>query len=92
MNLAMSLYEECLNRMNDRANDNAFILYSYAIFQARLGLDYEDFFTRAKSCEMKFKKRHQTNQSLFLLANEIFRLAAYEKQSGSTWHNFALCR
>ena len=88
----MSLYQECLNRMNDRANDNAFILYSYAIFQARLGLDYEDSFVRAKSCEMKYKKRHQTNRSLYILANEIFRLAANNKQSQNTWHNFALCR
>lgn len=92
MSLAKSLYEDCMNRMNERASDNAFILYSYAIFLARLGSNYKEIFDRAKTCEMKYQKRHETYQSMYILANEIFRLAANDKQSGSAWHNYALCR
>lgn len=92
MNLAMTLYGHCLGRMNEKANDNAFILFSYAIFRARMNLKYHEYLARAKSCEIKYRKRHQTNQSMYILANEIYRLAANEKQTGNAWHNFALCR
>lgn len=89
---AMSLYEHCLTRMKQKGNDNAFILYGFAIFRARTDQDYATFASRAKSVEARYQKRNETKQSLYLLANEIFRYAAIEKQTGSSWHNYALCR
>ncbi len=87
------MYESCLNRMKEKGNDNAFILYGYAILRASIGLlDFETFAARAQSAEEGFFKRNKTKRSLYILANEIFRLTAIDKQTGSSWHNYALCR
>jgi hypothetical protein len=88
----MSLYEHCLTRMKEKGNDNAFILYGYAIFLARIGIEYDDFASQAQSVETRYQKRNGTKKSLYLLPNEIFSFATSDKQTGSSWHNYALCR
>lgn len=83
-----------MSHMHKRGSDNAFILYGYAICRASIDMDYYEFATRANSAEKKYKMRNNnTKTSLYLLANEIFKLKAIEDNESSTsWHNFALCR
>ena len=97
----MSMYEQCLTRMEGRGSDNAFILYGVAILYASIDDDgdngndmvcFKDYTARAQAVEQRYQKRNETNTSLYLLANEIYKFVADQTQTGKSWHNYALCR
>jgi hypothetical protein len=83
-----------MSHMNKRGSDNAFILYGYAVCRASIDMNYYEYAIRARSAEKKYQMRNDNKKaSLYLLANEIFKLKAIEdNQSSRSWHNFALCR
>lgn len=89
----MTMYEQCLSRMHERGNDNAFILYGVAILRASMDMDYNDFEQRAHSVEARYQQRNNSKASSYILASEVFKFAAVEADnSGRSWHNYALCR
>ena len=57
--LAKGLYQKCMENMMDRGGDNAFILYSYAIFCARINSDdsYLHLWRRGRAAEERYRKR-----------------------------------
>ncbi|KAL3804333.1 hypothetical protein HJC23_011261 [Cyclotella cryptica] len=99
-------YVKILSFMNERGVDNAFVLYSYAIFVAVTNEedwdDINDNVRRAKTAEERMRKRRQVNcagyqtepKSLYAIAREAFYLQAVsnDSDSGESWHNYALCQ
>jgi len=92
MDKAAVLYNECLDRMRARGGDNAFVLYSYAIFVARTNGEYMGYVARARDAEQRYNKRSITNEAIYEVANAYYRQVAISQQSVSAWHNYALCR
>ena len=89
------LYKDCIDRMNARGGDHAFILYGYAIFLAgNSDQDFWHYVKRGRDAEDRYKKRLDvTRSSIYVVANEYFRyIAIIEQKSMQAWHNYALCR
>lgn len=78
--------------MLSRGGDHPFVLYSYAIYAARLGKSYLEYVKRAKTVEENLKKRDIQEDSLYSLANAYLRQKAISTQTVAAWHNYALCR
>ncbi len=65
MPLAKRLYDSCMEKMMTRGGDNAFILYSYAIFlavTAKEDSEFLAFMKRAQAAEDRYKKRFNTQE------------------------------
>jgi len=91
---ARHLYAQCLRFMEWRGPDNAFILYSYAIFCA---VTMEDDWDNIDA--YVFRANEANIQSLsdlrpvrYNLAKVgYFRLATSIRNDGESWHNYAMC-
>jgi hypothetical protein len=89
---ASRLYKVCISQMMSRGGDHPFVLYSYAIYAARMGENYLEFVKRAKAAEERLAKRVTQNAPIYSLANAYIRQLAISAQSVASWHNYALCR
>jgi hypothetical protein len=102
---ARVLYTKMMEFMNHRGVDNAFVLYSCAIFGAVTNEeDWEDiidFVRRAQAAEERMSRRRgeskhdrQSAQCTYLIATAVFQLQSI--RGGPTpaegWHNYALCQ
>lgn len=90
--------------MQEKGVDNAFILYSYAIFLAanidlgtrnvEIGF-IEELIRRGRLAEDRWKKFHgpaAANSSIYELAFWIFRFMAIKHTSSEHWHQFGYCK
>ena len=94
---ARLLYNSMLARMHWRGIDNAFVLYSTAIFLAATHEEdwhtIKDYAHRAQVADTSRQMRTGKEVSVFELADKgFYRQAAIMDGSGDSWHNYALCR
>lgn len=101
---ARSSYAKILAFMNDRGVDNAFVLYSYAIFGAVTNEEdwneINDLIRRGKVAEDLMQKRRATEpapgepKSVYAIARAAFYLQAVgnDDDPAESWHNYALCQ
>lgn len=102
---AREAYVKILRFMNERGVDNAFVLYSYAIFGAVTNeedwCDINEYARRGKLAEELMHKRKQQatcldapRESVFAIAQGAFYLQAvgYDEETAESWHNYALCQ
>jgi tetratricopeptide (TPR) repeat protein len=101
---ARDAYTTILSFMNERGVDNAFVLYSYAIFGAVTNeedwSDIHDYIRRGKDAEQLMRKRRRTDYapgeptSIYEIAKGAFYLQAVsnEEDPAESWHNYALCQ
>lgn len=97
-------YFSILTYMNDRGVDNAFVLYSYAIFgavtQEEDWSDIDEYIRRGKIAEELTNKRRHADpapgepKSIYAIARAAFYLQAVgnEDDKAESWHNYALCQ
>jgi hypothetical protein len=93
--------------VSERGVDNAFVLYSYAIFGAVTNEEdwsvINDYIRRGKVAEELMQlRRHQTTpppvpgepKSVYAIARGAFYLQAVgnEEEPAESWHNYALCQ
>ena len=90
--------------MQRRGVDNAFVLYSYAIFGAATGeedwADIKDYARRAKDADERMRKRaHGSDtrdppKSAYTIATAAFYLQSIcsEHDPAESHHNYALCQ
>eukprot|EP01082_Thalassiosira_pseudonana_P011825 g10071.t1 g10071 contig4:1162765-1164916(-) len=99
------LYSKLVEFMNQRGVDNAFVLYSYAIFCAVTNEEdwdeIKDYTSRAKIAEELAQKRKQVNcgdrgepTKSYKIADVAFYMQAVrdEVDVAESWHNYALCQ
>jgi len=94
---ARKLYRFMMEFMQERGPDNAFVLYSVAIFGAvTLEEDWnyiKDWAWRAKKADAFVSKRQGKAATAYNLADAgFFKTKALFDQTGESWHNYALCR
>jgi tetratricopeptide (TPR) repeat protein len=102
---AREAYAKILVFMSDRGVDNAFVLYSYAIFGAVTNeedwSDINDYIRRGKVAEELMQKRRCRTppapgepKSVYAIARGAFYLEAVgnENEPAESWHNYALCQ
>ena len=95
---ARPLYAKMMNYMEMRV-DNAFVLYSYAIFAAVSGeRDWEeikDYVRRAKLQEKRRRESGRLANSAYDISSTAFYLQAVSNENSpggsENWHNYALC-
>lgn len=101
---AREAYVKILRFMNERGVDNAFVLYSYAIFGAVTNeedwYDINEYTRRGKLAEELMHKRQNQaacmddapRESIFAIARGAFFLQANKEDTAESWHNYALCQ
>jgi tetratricopeptide (TPR) repeat protein len=94
---ARSLYSKMMSYMEMRV-DNAFVLYSYAIFAAVSGEEdwdeIKDYVRRASRAD-DIRRRRGGGTGEYDIASCAFHLEAVSNDgdsSGDSWHNLALCQ
>ena len=96
---ARHLYSRCVNLMAHRGPDNAFVLYSYAIFLAVTQEDdwetIDEYVERAHKVNKKAMRRgaYDERPTRYNLAKVgYYRLkTATDERNGEGWHNYAMC-
>ena len=96
---ARPLYAKMMSYMEMRV-DNAFVLYSYAIFAAVSGdQDWEeikDYARRAKLQEQRRRESGRLANSAYDIASTAFYLQAVSNEGArggsENWHNYAICQ
>lgn len=91
---ARPLYQHCMTRMRDRGPDDAWVLISYAIFNAATG---DDDWPVIDDCAHRGRVApegplHGNRRGYDLADGGFFRAATAADPCGWTWHNYALCR
>ncbi|KAL7553198.1 hypothetical protein ACHAWF_016480 [Thalassiosira exigua] len=102
---ARGLYDKIRDFMNHRGVDNAFVLYSYAIFGAVTNEeDWEeikDYARRAKQADERMKRRKSDVDAKSTGTGDSYRIASAafflqsvcnERDPAESWHNYALCQ
>ena len=102
---ARGLYTKMMDFMNNRGVDNAFVLYSYAIFGAVTNEeDWEeikDYARRAKMADERMQMRMklpddrtEPERSSYQVATAAFFLQSVcnEHDPAESWHNYGLCQ
>jgi hypothetical protein len=94
---ARKLYRFMMEFMQERGPDNAFVLYSVAIFGAVTleedWINIKDWAYRGNKADLFVSKRQGKSATVYNLANAgFYKTKALFDQSGESWHNYALCR
>ena len=88
------MYQTCYSRMIELGPDDAWVLLSYAIFNAATG---EDDWPNIEDCARRGALApggtlHGDRHGYDLADGGFFRAATAADPCGWTWHNYALCR
>ena len=91
---ARPMYQTCSSRMIELGPDDAWVLLSYAIFNAATG---EDDWPNIEDCARRGALApggtlHGDRHGYDLADGGFFRSAAAQDPCGWTWHNYAPCR
>jgi hypothetical protein len=88
--------------MADKGIDNAFILYSFAIFLASHNREddidlVDELIYRGRLAEDRWKQYHSRTTgaatlSIYDIANCVYYFKAVTNQSSEDWYQFGLCR
>jgi hypothetical protein len=94
---AGKLYSICMDRMQVKGVDNAFIMYSFAIFlvATREGETdlIEEIIQRGRNAEERWRDFRNITSSIYDVACwGFFRFQAITSQSAEGWYQFALSR
>ncbi|KAL9180936.1 hypothetical protein ACHAXT_009741 [Thalassiosira profunda] len=102
---ARGLYSQLNDFMQRRGVDNAFVLYSYAIFEAATGeedwADIKDYARRAREADERMQKREHSAadtrdppKCAYTIATAAFYLQSIcsEHDPAESHHNYALCQ
>jgi len=102
---ARDLYTKMMDFMNHRGVDNAFVLYSYAIFGAVTNEEdwdeIKDYARRAEIADKRMQKRRtgpvagrEPAKSSYQIATASFYLQSVcsDHDPAESWHNYAICQ